>query len=131
MQTSLPQNLLDRRAERAIRNLNRWSAKFERSVTQRRLHLRERCFIKASLATIQGNEIANPVLGEWRTVWVRNLSAGGIGFLSAKPISERDKPIVIVLGNRRLIYRINRSRPVHDQFCEYGARFIGEGDGNA
>ncbi|MCG6154616.1 PilZ domain-containing protein [Rubinisphaera margarita] len=127
MQTSLPQNLLDRRAERAIRNLNRWSSRFDGSVTQRRRHLRERCFIKASLATIAGNGTAGPTVGEWRTVWVRNISAGGIGFLSAKPISEITEPIVIVLGNRRLIYRINRSRPVHDSFYEYGARFIGEG----
>jgi hypothetical protein len=115
-------------AERVLEILARWDQKMRGRQTQKRSH--ERCAYSARMSVYHhdvkprpGQEAdTSPI-----TVWARNISALGVGFIYKGQI--RAKRVVLCLdpdagGKTWLRVELVRSRQVHNDFWDYGGKFI-------
>ena len=129
MKTQLQQNAADARrteAQAVIDILNRWDARMNGHQTQKRAH--ERVPYSVRICLFYGRrrgsiEPEQPGI----TVWARNVSAKGIGFVYKGRIEW--KRVLLCLdpdsGETTWMHaEIVRSRNVHNDFWDYGARFI-------
>jgi hypothetical protein len=116
-------------AEQVLDILRRWDHRMRDHQTQKRAQ--ERCSYPARLAlyhhgiaSADGNDNdPSPI-----TVWARNVSLGGIGFIYKGRIAARQ--VVLCLdpdleGTTWVHAEIVRSRRVHNDFWDYGAKFLG------
>lgn len=116
-------------AQRVLKILARWDERMRGRQTQKRSH--ERCAYPARMAVFH-HEITTSLgrRGEAVpiTVWARNVSALGVGFIYKGQIPA--KRIVMCLdpdtgGQTWLHVEIVRRRQVHNEFWDYGAKFVG------
>ena len=129
MTTQLSSNSTDvRRAEaqEVIDILNRWDAKMNGHQTQRRAHERVPYSVRICLFRRERKSAAEPPK-PGLTVWSRNVSPKGIGFIYKGRIEW--KRVLLCLdpdsgGATWMHAEIVRSRSVHNGFWDYGARFI-------
>ncbi|HUE15890.1 MAG TPA: PilZ domain-containing protein [Planctomycetaceae bacterium] len=116
-----------RAAQEVIDILNRWDARMKGHQTQRRAH--ERVPISMRICLYHGRrrrdsaEQKEPGI----TVWARNLSPKGIAFVYKGRIEW--KRVLLCLnpdsGETTWMHaEIVRSRHVHNDFWDYGARFL-------
>jgi hypothetical protein len=118
-----------RDAARVLEMLARWDDKMQGRQTQRRS--RQRSKYSARMAVY--NHDVKPPHGQAPdaapiTVWARNVSALGVGFIYKGQI--RAKRIVMCLdpetgGTTWMRAEIVRARQVHNDFWDYGAKFLG------
>ncbi len=102
----------------------RWDEKMQGHQTQKRA--KERCMYPARMAVYHhGIKKADsaPI-----AVWARNVSELGVGFIYRGRIPA--KRVVLCLdpdtgGSTWLLIEIVRARQVHNEFWDYGAKFIG------
>jgi hypothetical protein len=115
-------------AQRVLKILARWDEKMRGRQTQKRSH--ERCAYPARMAVFHHEIKAS--LGRRSeaaiTVWARNVSALGVGFIYKGQIPA--KRIVMCLdpdtGAKTWLHvEIVRRRKVHNEFWDYGAKFVG------
>ncbi|HET6325225.1 MAG TPA: hypothetical protein VFG04_11165 [Planctomycetaceae bacterium] len=118
-----------RDADRVLKILARWDEKMRGRQTQKRSQ--ERCAYPARMS-VYHHEIktrpgrsaeAAPI-----SVWARNVSALGVGFIYKGQIPA--KRVVLCLdpdagAKTWLLVEIVRRRQVHNEFWDYGAKFIG------
>lgn len=118
-----------RDAERVLQILARWDEKMQGHQTQRRS--KERCTYPARMAVyhhgIKSRQSLTPDEAPI-TVWARNVSALGVGFIFRGRIPS--KRVVLCLdpdagGSTWLLVEIVRARQVHNEFWDYGAKFVG------
>jgi hypothetical protein len=118
-----------RDAERVLKILARWDEKMRGRQTQKRLQ--ERCAYPARMS-IYHHEIktqpGRPADAAPITVWARNVSALGVGFIYKGQIPA--KRVVLCLdpdagAKTWLLIEIVRRRQVHNEFWDYGAKFVG------
>jgi hypothetical protein len=109
--------------------LARWDDKMQGHQTQKRA--RQRTKYAARMA-VYHHDVKPPHGQEPDTgpisVWARNVSAFGIGFIYKGQI--RARRIVMCLdpdtgGITWMRAEIVRARPVHNEFWDYGAKFLG------
>ncbi|GEM_PF-990914 len=118
-----------RDAERVLKILARWDEKMQGHQTQKRA--KERCTYPARMAVYHHGIKARPGQegdGSPIAVWARNVSELGVGFIYRGRIPA--KRVVLCLdpdtgGSTWLLVEIVRARQVHNEFWDYGAKFIG------
>ena len=129
MKTQLRRNPLEAKraeAQEVIDILNRWDARMNGHQTQKRSH--ERVLFSSRVCLYADARNGAPEPGqEGLTVWARNVSAKGIAFIYKGRIECRR--ILLCLdpdsGESTWMHaEIVRSRSVHNEFWDYGARFI-------
>jgi len=129
VKTQLLTNAADARraeAQEVIDILNRWDARMNGHQTQRRAHERVPFSVRIRLYNRERSSSAEqPKSGI--TVWSRNVSPKGIGFVYKGRIDW--KRVLLCLdpdsgGATWMQAEIVRSRSVHNDFWDYGARFI-------
>jgi hypothetical protein len=118
-----------RDAAQVLEMLSRWDDKMQGHQTQKRE--RQRSKYSARMAVY--NHDVKPPHGQAPddapiTVWARNVSALGVGFIYRGRI--RSKRIVMCLdpetgGSTWMRAEIVRARQVHNDFWDYGAKFLG------
>ena len=129
MKTQLLKNPADARraeAQKVIEILNRWDARMKGHQTQKRAHERVSYPVRMCLYNRErtsGTEQAKSGI----TVWSRNVSPKGIGFVYKGRIEW--KRVLLCLdpdsgGATWMHAEIVRSRGVHNEFWDYGVRFI-------
>ena len=129
VKTQAPANTTDtRRAEAqvVIDILNRWDARMKGHQTQKRAHERVQYSVRICVY-LRDRKSSGSQAKPGLTVWSRNISAKGIGFIYKGRIEW--KRVLICLdpdagGKTWMHAEIVRSRHVHNDFWEYGARFI-------
>jgi len=113
-------------AEEVIDILNRWDKKLQGHQTQKRTHERTGYAVPIRLygpkVPSRGTD-ENAVI----TVWARNVSQRGVGFIYKGQI--RSKRVILCLDpdsgeTAWFLAEIVRSRQVHNEFWDYGARFV-------
>jgi hypothetical protein len=118
-------------AEQVLEILSRWDRRMRGRQTQKRSQ--ERCAYSARMTlyhhgikskTRQGQETETAPIA----VWARNVSLEGVGFIYKGQI--RSKHVVLCLNpdagaTTWLRAEIVRSRQVHNEFWDYGAKFVG------
>jgi len=119
-----PRNLA---AERVLAMLQSWSDRFQRHVRQKRSHQRRPCNIKTTCIIPESKRAAGEVEDEsFTTVWLRNISRVGVGFIAHGQLQTINDQVILSLGPKYVLCQIRRSRQVHDGFWEYGASFVEE-----
>jgi hypothetical protein len=129
VKTQLQRNSIEARraeAQEVIDILNRWDARMNGHQTQKRLHERVPYAGRISLYADSRNGVLEPGK-EGITVWARNVSAKGIAFIYKGQIEW--KRVLLCLdpdsGETTWMHaEIVRSRTVHNDFWDYGCRFI-------
>jgi hypothetical protein len=127
--TQLSRNSTEARraeAQEVIDILNRWDARMKGHQTQRRAHERVPYSVRICLYNRERTSSAEQTKSGI-TVWARNVSPKGIGFVYKGPIDW--KRVLLCLdpdsaGATWMHAEIVRSRNVHNDFWDYGARFI-------
>jgi hypothetical protein len=114
-------------AEQVLEILTRWDQRMQGHQTQKRaanrVTFRAPVLLYPRISTANSESAAAPI-----TVWARNISPGGIGFIYKGRIDV--KRIVVCLdpesGETAWFHaEVVRRRQVHNDFWEYGARFTG------
>jgi hypothetical protein len=129
VKTQLPRNSIEARraeAQEVIDILNRWDARMNGHQTQKRSHDRVpyagRIHIYADSRNCAGEEGKEGI-----TVWARNVSAKGIAFIYKGKIEWRRVLLCLDPDSGEATWmhaEIVRSRSVHNEFWDYGARFL-------
>ena len=108
--------------------LDRWDARLQGHLTQKREHDRKkfRSLITVLYSTSDESDEAASI-----KVWSRNLSQGGMSFVYRGQIKPAN--VVVCLNpdqGETLWYQaeIMRSRQVHNDYWEYGVRFAGSAE---
>jgi len=113
-------------AQEVIDILNRWDARMNGHQTQKRSNDRVSYSSRVCLYPDARNG-ANEQGQEGLTVWSRNVSARGIAFIYKGQIEWRRVLLCLDPDSGELTWmhaEIVRSRSVHNEFWDYGARFI-------
>ncbi|MEZ6049669.1 MAG: PilZ domain-containing protein [Planctomycetaceae bacterium] len=119
---------LDRAAEEVLAMLDRWDSKMQGHHTQKRQYVRKPYRTKMTVFIPQ----AESVVGESRestsfAVWSRNISQGGVSFIYPGAL-KHGKYLMCLdpekTGSLWFLVEIIRSRQVHNDFWEYGARML-------
>ncbi len=114
-------------ADYVLAILNRWDQKMQGHQRQKRSSERVQYGVRITLYNRNGLAGPDPQ-NSGLSVWSRNVSQGGIGFIYKGRIPH--KRIVLCLDpdageNTWFRAEIVRARQVHQEFWEYGARFVG------
>jgi hypothetical protein len=129
VKTQLRKNSIEARraeAQEVIDILHRWDARMNGHQTQKRSRDRVACSTRICVFPGQRHGTADPEKSGV-TAWARNVSAKGIAFIYKGPIEW--KRVLICLdpdsGETTWIHaEIVRTRKVHNDFWDYGARFL-------
>jgi hypothetical protein len=129
VKTQLRRNSLEAKraeAQEVIDILNRWDARMNGHQTQKRSHERVPYSSRVCLYADARNGASEPG-EEGITVWARNVSARGIAFIYKGRIEWRRVLLCLDPDSGEATWmhaEIVRSRSVHNEFWDYGARFI-------
>ncbi|MCA9040070.1 MAG: hypothetical protein KDA65_06985 [Planctomycetaceae bacterium] len=121
---------LDTDATEALDMLDRWDAKMQGHLTQKRVFDRQRFRSKAIIRTYETTNDEETNTDNKTTsimVWSRNISQEGISFIAAEVLElgiyliglNPDKPNELWIK-----LEIVRSRKVHNNFWEYGGKML-------
>lgn len=120
---------LDVRAARVLNMLDSWSDRLQGHQTQKREHPRRRFRSRVTVYLADAERgVGESVQSRNFDVWGRNISQGGLAFISEEQISA--EKVVVCLDPQtdgRLWFEADvvRSRQVHDGFWEFGVCFTG------
>lgn len=108
--------------------LDRWSEKMSGHHTQKRQYHRVAYRTMMTLYIAYGDNVAGEAQESAAfTVWSRNISRGGVGFLYHGHLTHGKYLMCLDAeqkGELWFLVDIVRSRKVHDQFWEYGAKLL-------
>jgi hypothetical protein len=117
---------VQRAAHEVIDILNRWDAKMKGHQTQKRAH--ERVPISSRIRLFHGRRRGSAGQEEpGITVWARNVSPKGIAFVYKGRIEWKRVLLCLNPGSGETTWmhgEIVRSRHVHNDFWDYGVRFL-------
>lgn len=117
----------DRQALRVISMLKNWSDRLSGHVTQKRAHVRRDLATKLTIIIPESSQEAGESQDRSMVeVWTRNISQGGICFLSDGKLKTNTDTVIVSIGNKYMESEIVRNRQVHDGFWEYGLKFLQE-----
>ncbi len=124
-----PAARLEQQAHSVLDSLDRWDARLQGHQNQKRCHARKKFRTRIIVYVADGDETASEDV-EATIVhgWSRDLSAGGIGFISLREL--KDPGLTLCLdpegfGEFWIKARIVRTRKLQDGFHEYGCLFEG------
>lgn len=129
MKTQPTKNVIDARraeAQEVIDILNRWDARMNGHQTQKRAHERIPYSGRVCLFYAQRHGAAEPGQAGI-SVWARNISPKGIAFVYKGRIEWRRVLLCLDPDTNEATWmhaEIVRSRNVHNDFWDYGARFM-------
>ncbi len=117
----------DKQAMRVISMLQNWSDRLSGHVTQKRAHVRKALVTKLTIIIPESCQEAGESQDRSMVeVWTRNISQGGICFISDGKLKTSDAIVIVNIGSKYMESELVRDRQVHDGFWEYGAKFIKE-----
>lgn len=119
---------MNKAADEVLAILDRWDAKMQGHQTQKRHYARKPYRTKMTVFLPQTDGMAGESSENTSfTVKSRNISQGGISFLYRGAL-KHDKFLMCLdpekTGNLWFLVEIVRSRQVHNDFWEYGARLL-------
>jgi hypothetical protein len=118
---------LETAAVRVLAMLQKWDERFNCHATPKRSHERKAFQTKLMVIVPESRNALGDVLPrQVIDVWTRNISQGGLAFLTFGRLETLATHLIVKLGEKYMLSRIMRHREVHDGFYEYGVKYVEE-----
>ncbi|MCA9041373.1 MAG: PilZ domain-containing protein [Planctomycetaceae bacterium] len=119
---------LERAAEEVLAILDRWDSRLQGHHTQKRQYVRKPYRTKMTVFIPQSDGMAGESMESTSfPVWSRNISQGGVSFIYPGQL-KHGKYLMCLdpekSGSLWFVVEIVRSREVHNEFWEYGAKML-------
>lgn len=121
---------LETSATRVLAMLRKWDERFSAHATPKRGYERKSFQTKLTVIVPESRSPNGDVYPrQVLAVWTRNLSQGGLAFLTFGRIGTLSPHVIIKLGEKYMLSKIMRQREVHEGFHEYGVKYVEEVSG--
>ncbi len=124
---STPNPKIESAAQRVLAMLQKWDERFSSHATPKRKYERKPFQTTLMVVVPESKNVHGDVFPRRVIeVWTRNLSQGGLAFLTYGMIETSASHVIVKLGQKYMLSKIIRHREVHEGFYEYGVKYVEE-----